>query len=222
MQLLCAVRFDAEFARIEAEEFLVRLQAGAARLRTVAVGEDWRFGHDRRGDAAVLRVCGDAAGFQVVTLPPVMMDGERVSSTRIRQAIRDGNLTAAARMLGRPHAVAGVVAAGRRLGRQLGFPTANLVVGDEQLPPDGVWLVEVLAGTGGPLRGVANLGRRPTFEGGERTLEVHLLDFDGDLYGRWIEVRFGRFLRAERKFGSVDELREQIARDVAAAKEVSR
>jgi riboflavin kinase/FMN adenylyltransferase len=154
----------------------------------------------------------------VAAVPPVMMDGERVSSTRIRQAIRDGNLAAASRMLGRPYAVAGVVVEGRRLGRQLGFPTANLPVTDEQLPPDGVWVVDVATAGGRSVRGVANLGRRPTLGAdGERTLEVHLLGFEGDLYGQWIEVRFDWFLRAERKFGTLDELRAQIAADVGAA-----
>lgn len=219
--LMCAVKFHQEFARMEAEEFVALLVAGAGGdLRMVSVGEDWRFGHGRRGDVEMLREAGVRAGFEVVAVPPVMMDGERVSSTRIRQAIRDGSLAAAARMLGRPYSVAGVVVEGRKLGRQLGFPTANLTVSDEQLPPEGVWVVEVGTGGGERWRGVANLGRRPTVDdGGPRTLEVHLLDFSGELYGKWIEVEFTRFLRAERKFGSLEELRDQIGRDVAAAGE---
>ena len=220
VRVLCAVRFDQAFAVLEAEEFVRRLVAGAGDLHMVAVGEDWRFGQGRCGDVRLLRESGGRLGFAVTAVPPVMMDGERVSSTRIRQAIRDGSMEAAARMLGRPYAVAGEVVTGRKLGRQLGFPTANLTISDEQLPPDGVWVVRVDAGTGRPMRGVANLGRRPTVDGGERSLEVHLLEFNGDLYGRWIEVFFVRFLRAERKFGSLEELREQIAKDVRNAEEM--
>lgn len=215
--VLSAVRFDAAFAARSADEFIDLLAGPPPDLRLVAVGEDWRFGHGRSGDVALLQRAGAARGFTLAAVPPVMMDGERVSSTRIRQAIRDGQLAAATRMLGRPYAVAGRVVVGRRLGRELGFPTLNLTVGDEQLPPDGVWTVQVRAGDGRHA-GVANLGRRPTVSGEERTLEAHLFHFDGDLYGAWVEVEFGRFLRAERKFASLDELKAQIARDVAAAR----
>lgn len=215
--LLLVVHFDAAFAARSADEFLAALTGPPPDLRLLAVGEDWRFGHGREGDAARLAREGAARGFAVAAVPPVMMDGERVSSTRIRQAIRDGNLNSASRMLGRPYAVAGRVVAGRRLGRTLGFPTLNLTISDEQLPPDGVWTVRVRTGSAW-RRGVANLGRRPTVGGEDRTLEAHLFDFSGDLYGAWVEVEFGRFLRAERKFDSLEELSAQIARDVAAAR----
>jgi riboflavin kinase/FMN adenylyltransferase len=218
IDLMGVVKFDEEFAQMDAGAFVAALVAGSGDLRLLAVGEDWRFGHGRRGDVAMLRQAGVGAGFAVVAVPPVMMDGERVSSTRIRQAIRDGNLAAAARMLGRPYAVAGVVVAGRKLGRQLGFPTANLTVTDEQLPPEGVWVVEVRGVGPASVRGVANLGCRPTVDaGGARTLEVHLLGYAGELYGQWIEVVFVRFLREERKFGTLEALQEQIARDAQAA-----
>jgi riboflavin kinase/FMN adenylyltransferase len=215
--LLCVLHFDAALAQLEAAEFLAGLPAGAGQLQTIAVGEDWRFGRGRRGDVAALRAWGEGLGVRVIAVPPVIMDGERVSSTRIRQALRDGNLTAAAKMLGRPYAVVGTVLKGRKLGRTLGFPTANLAVGDEQLPPDGVWVVAVNTGKQ-QVRGVANLGRRPTVDGGERTLEVHLLDFAGDLYGQTIEVRFERFLREERRFASLEQLTQQIADDVEQAR----
>ena len=186
----------------------------------VAIGEDWKFGRGRGGDVGLLESEGVKHGFDVVAVPPVMMHGERVSSTRIRQAIRDGNLDAASRMLGRRYAVAGVVIEGRKLGRTIGFPTVNLAVADEQMPPDGMWTVKVRVDDG-EFDGVANLGTRPTVGGSERTLEAHLFDFDSDLYGRWIEVEFGQFLREERKFGSVGELREQIGKDVAQARSMS-
>lgn len=214
VDFLLALPFDRERAAQEAEDFVREIAGGG--VRTVAVGEDWRFGKGRRGDVAMLSRLAPELGFGLAALSPVMMEGERISSTRIRQAIRDGNLEAAARMLGRPYTVAGRVIEGRRLGRELGFPTANLVEGDEQFPPDGVWAVRAAAG-GRYFGGVANLGVRPTVDGVAHALEVHLFDFEGDLYGKVLEVEFVRHLRGEQKFGSLDALKEQIARDAAQA-----
>jgi len=163
----------------------------------------------------MLRRMGGELGFQLEAVPPVMWDGERISSTRIRQAIRDGNFDAVEEMLGRPYELSGTVIEGRKLGRGLGFPTANLRLGERQTPRDGVWAVKV----DGVRKGVANLGTRPTVDGGERLLEVHLLDFSGDLYGKELRVRFEKFLRPERKFGSLEELREQIGRDAEEARQ---
>lgn len=187
-------------------------------MRTLAIGEDWRFGRGRAGDVGFLRARA-AAGYQLEVVPPVMVDGERVSSTRIRQAIRDGSIAAAARMLGRPYAVSGTVVAGRKLGRKLGFPTANVAIGEELTPPDGVWAVRVALGDARVLSGVANLGVRPTVDGATRVLEAHVFDFSGDLYGREIEVEFVEFLRAEMRFSSLDLLRQQIRKDVSLARQ---
>lgn len=208
---LLVIHFDMAFSKMDAEEFVRKLMA--ADVRTIAVGEDWRFGSKRSGDVAMLRRMGGELGFQLEAVPPVMWDGERISSTRIRQAIRDGNFDAVEEMLGRPYELSGTVIEGRKLGRELGFPTANLRVGERQTPRDGVWAVKV----DGVGRGVANLGTRPTVDGGERLLEVHVLGFSGDLYGKELRVSFRKFLRPERKFGSVEELREQIGRDAEEA-----
>lgn len=204
---LLVIRFDEDFAKVEAEEFVRELSSGE--VRTIAVGEDWRFGRRRLGDVGLLRRMGEELGFRLEAVAPVMWDGERISSTRIRQAIRDGAFGAAEQMLGRKYRVTGTVIQGRKLGRKLGFPTANIDPGELQLPKDGVWAVEV-EGIG---RGVANLGVRPTVGGEKKLLEVHVLDFDGDLYGEVLNVSFLRFLRGERKFDSVEELRVQIGRD---------
>jgi riboflavin kinase/FMN adenylyltransferase len=209
---LLVIHFDMAFAKMDAEEFVRKLLA--ADVRTVAVGEDWRFGSKRSGDVAMLRRMGGELGFQLEAVPPVMWDGERISSTRIRQAIRDGNFDAVEEMLGRPYELAGTVIEGRKLGRGLGFPTANLRLGERQTPRDGVWAVRV----DGDREGVVNLGTRPTVDGSERLLEVHLFDFSGDLYGKELRVSFGKFLRAERKFDSVDELRQQIGKDAEEAR----
>jgi riboflavin kinase/FMN adenylyltransferase len=218
LELFIPLRFDHEFAKMEASEFLEKLLA--APVRTIAVGEDWRFGRHRSGDVAFLEKEAAARGFNLEAVPPLMHDGDRISSTRIRQAIRDGNLDDAEIMLGRPYSVTGTVVAGNQLGRTIDFPTANLETADVQLPPDGVWAVRTLLPEGPKLEGVANLGVRPTLDGTRRSLEVHLFGFSGDLYGQSLEIRFVEHLRPEIKFPSLDSLRTQIQQDAARAKEV--
>ncbi|MEM1085674.1 MAG: bifunctional riboflavin kinase/FAD synthetase [Verrucomicrobiota bacterium] len=215
--LLLALPFDEERAKVAAEDFVKELVA--AGVQTIAAGEDWRFGHRRSGDRNLLARLSEDLGFRFEAIAPVMVEGDRVSSTRIRQAIRDGNLEAAARMLGRAYSVAGEVVEGRKLGRQLGFPTANLARGEEQYPPDGVWAVRGRF-RGGSHAGVANLGVRPTVDGEARTLEVHFFADVGDLYGEVVELEFVRYLREERKFDSLEALKRQLASDVAKGREL--
>lgn len=216
IELLAALRFDREFAALGAEEFVSRLLE--SRVATLAVGEDWRFGHRRQGDVALLKRLAESGRFHLEAVAPLMFEGDRISSTRIRQAIQDGNLQTAAAMLGRPYSLRGEVMRGRQLGRELGFPTANLMVGRRQCPPYGVWAVRVDIDDSRRWRpAVANLGVRPTVDGSQTLLEVHLMDFEGDLYGVPLEVRFEKHLRAERAFASLEELRRQIAGDVMLA-----
>ncbi len=217
VKLFIPLHFDLEVAKMEASDFIDQVMA--APVRTIAVGEDWRFGHNRSGDVTFLENEAVKRGFKLEAVPPVMHDGERVSSTRIRQAIRDGNLDAAEQMLGRPYAICATVIEGKQLGRTLGFPTANLATGDAQLPIDGVWAVRVQLPGDRDLAGVANLGVRPTVNGEARTLEVHVCDFSGNLYGQEIEVRFQKYLRPEIKFPSLDALRLQIQQDAKDAQE---
>ena len=216
IQLFIPLHFDAAFAAMEASEFIGKLTA--AHIATLAVGEDWRFGHNRSGDVPFLEREAKLRGFHLDAVPPVMLDGDRVSSTRIRQAIRDGNLEAAQRMLGRPYSVSGTVVEGKKLGRTIGFPTANVATGDAQLPPDGVWVVETLLADGRKIGGVANLGMRPTVDGSARSLEVHVFDFSGDLYGQEFELQFEKYLRPEIRFPSIEALRTQIQQDAEAAR----
>ncbi len=218
VKLFIPLRFDQELASMEAERFLDLLLA--APVRTISVGEDWRFGKGRHGDTELLLSKAEASGFQLEAVPPVMIDGERVSSTRIRQAIRDGNLSAAAALLGRPYSVCGTVIHGRQLGRTIGFPTANVATGDAQLPPDGVWVVTALLPDGTLQPGVANLGVRPTVDGTAHSLEVHLFDFSGNLYGAGLEIWFVDFLRPEMKFGDIAGLQRQIEADAVRAREI--
>jgi len=211
---LAVLPFEAARAGQTAEEFVADLRAACRPLGGVVVGADWRFGKERGGDVVLLRRMG---GFEVDGIPAVTVGGEAISSTSIRQAVGRGDLVSAEAALGRPYAVFGPVVAGARRGHELGFPTANIVVDGLQLPPDGVYAVQARLGESW-LRGVANLGVRPTIStDAARVLEVHLLDFKGDLYGREMEVQFFRFLRGEKKFTSLDELRAQIACDIALA-----
>ncbi|MBC8128324.1 MAG: bifunctional riboflavin kinase/FAD synthetase [Gloeobacteraceae cyanobacterium ES-bin-144] len=217
IQLFIPLTFNLDFAQMEASEFIGRLME--APVQTIAVGEDWRFGHNRTGDITFLDNEAVRRGFRLEAVAPVMHEGERISSTRIRQAIRDGNLYAAEQMLGRPYTVSGTVIEGKKIGRTLDFPTANLATGDTQLPPDGVWAVWATLADGRKLPGVSNLGLRPTVDGSSRSLEVHLFDFSEDLYAQELEIRFEKHLREEIKFPSLDALRSQIQQDAKEAAE---
>jgi riboflavin kinase/FMN adenylyltransferase len=170
------------------------------------------------GDLALLETLGAELGFRATVVEPVLDGGERISSSRVVQCIEEGEVANAARLLGRQYAIAGEVVEGRKLGRQLGFPTANVELpGERLLPKDGVYVVRVvIAGEVQP--GVANLGVRPTVDGSQRLLEVHLLDWHGDLYGKSVSVQFLARLRDERRFPNVGALRDQIEEDATAAR----
>lgn len=211
------IPFDSDFAAVEAEDFLRKLSSAAKHLIRICVGQGWRFGHARRGDAGLLRRLGPELGFETTEVEPVQIDGTTVSSTLIRRSVESGDLESVRRLLGRNYSVFGTVVAGDGLGKKLGFPTANLAAHNEQFPPDGVYSVLVRLGPQ-MVPGVANIGSRPTVKtAGERLLEVHLIGFSGDLYGQDIEAEFIRFLRPEKKFPDIDSLRGQIALDVRAA-----
>jgi riboflavin kinase/FMN adenylyltransferase len=216
---LLVVKFDQEFAATAPEEFVARLVAGARPLGEICVGHEWSFGHNHAGNLALLHELGTRHRFNVVGIPPVKVQRAVVSSTAIRARIERGDLAGAAAMLGRDYTILGTVVEGAKLGRQLGFPTANLSAHSEQFPPDGVYFAE--AWLGGVLHhGLVNIGVRPTIaaRNGERLIELHLLDFRRDIYGQDVEVRFVKFLRPEKKFSSVEALAEQIASDVQTAR----
>ena len=213
------IHFDRAFAATEPEDFIRALAAASQPLREICVGFEWSFGKGRAGNLALLDRLGHELGFDEVGVPAVTIDGEVVSSTATRAAVEAGDLAKAARLLGRAYSILGTVKPGAQLGRKLGFPTANFAAHNEQFPPNGVYAVNVEI-QGRPIRGVANIGVRPTLEQaeGERLLEVHLLDFQGDLYGLDLEVVFRRFLRSEQKFPSLEALRAQIGCDAEAAR----
>jgi riboflavin kinase/FMN adenylyltransferase len=216
--------FDAEFASWPPARFARDLVARALLARVVVVGDNFRFGAKRAGDLALLRDLGVELGFEV-RVHSVASDAHgRYSSTRARRAVEAGDLDEVRRVLGRPHALTGLVTRGSERGRTIGFPTANLSAPPELLPPDGVYAVRVErydeAGRAfAPLaRGVTNIGVRPTVGGGSRSVETYLLDFSGDLYGARLRLELVARLREEKKFGSMGELKVQIAHDVTAAR----
>lgn len=213
------VTFDKNFAALQAEDFVEQLCAAANPLAGICIGKGWAFGNQRRGNIDLLRQLGREKNLFTCEVPPVRIDDMVISSTTIRLALSEGRLADAAQLLGRDHTIAGHVLRGAGLGRQIGFPTANLATDHLQLPPDGVYAVEVLV-EGKRHPGVANLGIRPTVDQTRtRLLEIHLFDYAGDLYDREVEVRLKHFLRREQRFDSLDLLKSQIARDAEAARE---
>jgi len=212
-------RFDESLAATSAEDFIAQLASSCRPLGFISVGYSWRFGARGAGDIHLLMDAGQRLGFGVYGVPPVCNAGEVVSSTAIREAVRSGDFEKANRLLGRDYTVLGVVVRGRQLGRTIGVPTANLEIEAEELPPAGVYAVRARV-VGVWQNGVANLGRRPTVAVADSplALEVHVLDFDADLYTREIEVCFVQKLRDEQKFDGLDALKAQIARDIAAAR----
>ncbi|MEI6714929.1 MAG: bifunctional riboflavin kinase/FAD synthetase [Verrucomicrobiota bacterium] len=211
--------FNQTLAATEPAAFITGLTNAAAPLSAICVGHDWSFGKGRAGNLGLLRTLGKQLSFEVIGVESVHWQNEPISSTRLRQSIGSGDFESANAMLGRPFTLLGSVKQGKQLGRTLGFPTANLTLFNEQLPPKGVYAVKIIWGNQ-TLPGVANLGTRPTIDGeiGEVLLEVHLLDFSGDLYGELLEIEFASFLRAEKRFDSIDSLRAQIKCDAESAR----
>ena len=211
-------RFDAAFAAIEPRDFERRLRA-AYGARWVLVGEDFRYGAGRAGDVARLVEAGRREGYEVQVLPAIVEGAERISSTRVREALAAGELGLAARLLGRPYSITGRVVHGAKRGRTLGFPTANVRLGRPKAALQGVFAVKCFGAATRGLEGVASLGVNPAVtDGGRPTLEAFLFDFSGDLYGRRLSIEFLRKLRDEAHFASLDELAAQIRRDCDAAR----
>jgi riboflavin kinase/FMN adenylyltransferase len=214
--------FDLTLAQMEPERFVRELLVDGYRVQRVVVGANFRFGKDRKGDLSTLMALGAELGFSAAAMPLVTDGGEVISSSRIRALVQAGEVVAAAGLLGRPHRLTGSVVQGRQLGRQLGFPTANLDAVPELLPALGVYACRVYA-SAPALRAwpaVCNIGMRPTVDGTALSVEVHLLAFSGDLYGRSLGVDLVQRLREEKRFAGIDALREQITRDVVEAQAV--
>ena len=219
---LLLLRFNAALAAMPAQEFVERVLVARLNVKEVWVGEGFRFGHARGGDLALLAQLGRTHGFSAHALEPVVLEGERISSSTIREALAGGSFELAARWLGRAFMIGGHVVRGQQLGRKLGYPTANLRLGRRTSPVDGIFAVRVHGVEAVAMPGVASLGVRPTVNGKEPLLEAHLFDFDGDLYGKRIEVEFVEKLRDEEKFSDLDAMVKQIDRDAAQARRILR
>lgn len=220
-RVLC-LRFNAAMAGLPAETFVETILVNGLRITHLVVGDDTRFGKNRRGDFQLLQTLGNRFGFSVERSATLSLTGERVSSTRIREALGAGDMQSAAALLGRPYPMSGRVAHGDKRGRSLGYPTANIHLKRRQTPLMGIFAVEVgfcENPKAGRLHGVASIGVRPTFGGGQCLLEVHLFDFDRDIYGQHVDVHFLHKLRDERRFDTVEALVSQMHRDAAQAKD---
>jgi riboflavin kinase/FMN adenylyltransferase len=210
--------FNAALASMDAEEFVGDVLAGEIGAAGVVTGDDFSFGKGRTGDPALLKTVGARHGVIAEAVAQVELDGERISSGRIREALIAGNIGAATHMLSRDYAIAGVVQRGDRRGRELGYPTANITLGDYQRPKYGIYAVRVVLEDGSEHPGVASLGVRPTFDPPEELLEAYLFGFDGDLYGRRIEVALHAYIREEKKFDGMEALAAAMREDEAAAR----
>lgn len=231
------LRFDARMAAMSARDFIEHVLVHRLHAREVWVGPEFRFGHGRAGDLALLRTMGELHGFAANDIAPLLIDGVRVSSSAIRVLLAAGDLDAATRLLGRRYAIAGKVVYGKQLGRKLGYPTANLRLGGKLPALGGIFATRVhyvadppwpsgrssascASDTRASMPSVSSLGTRPTVNGTERLLEAHLFDFDGDLYGQRIEVEFVAKLRDELRFDDLDALTAQMHRDAAQARAI--
>ena len=219
VDIMLSLRFDERLATTAATAFVREILGEALAVRYLLVGDDFRFGQDRQGNFDLLSSLADEVGYGLERTETLRMHGERISSTRVRKLLEAGELAAAAELLGRPYAHAGRVIRGQRLGRQWGFPTLNVPI-NHKPALTGVFAVRVAGLGGDSLPGVANLGTRPTVGGLRTLLEVHLFDFDGEVYGRRVCVEFMEKIRPERKFDGFEALKAQIRKDCVRAREI--
>ncbi|MBM7038338.1 bifunctional riboflavin kinase/FAD synthetase [Vibrio ulleungensis] len=216
-RLLC-INFTQDFAQWEANRFIQELLVEKLGVKYLVVGDDFCFGRHRKGNFEMLKKAGDEFGFEVVNTQSFVLEQTRVSSTYIRQALSNDQLSTAQQLLGRPYSISGRVSHGRKLGRTIGFPTANLPLKRNVSPVSGVYVVQAIDLDGNNVGGVANIGNRPTVNGVRQQLEVHLFDYSGNLYGRQLEIALLHKLRDEIKFESFDALKQQIELDASSAR----
>jgi riboflavin kinase / FMN adenylyltransferase len=219
---LMVLPFDQELANLSPEEFVDQILVDRLQAKHISVGKDFRFGHRRAGNADLLQQLAARHGIEVTQVSLQTLDGERISSSAIRQALAQGDIQTTSQLLGRPYRLIGKVVEGQKVGRTIGFPTANLQLPPNKLvPAQGVYGVRVSGkdlNQGNAIAGVMNIGNRPTVNGGEETIEVHVLDWQGDLYGQELTVELLKFIRSEQRFPSLDALKEQISADCAIAR----
>jgi riboflavin kinase/FMN adenylyltransferase len=208
------IRFNQRFAAMTAEAFIDEVLVRGLGIRYLVVGDDFRFGKGRTGDFAMLQQAGKQHGFQVVSMHTFNVDGERVSSTRVREALVNGDLETAEKLLGRPYRMCGRVAHGDKIGRTIGIPTANIFLHRKRSPLHGIFVVEVFGLDQEPVMGAASIGTRPTVGGTRTLLEIHLLDFDDHIYGKHLQINFLHKIRDEEKYDTMEELKARMNLDI--------
>jgi riboflavin kinase / FMN adenylyltransferase len=217
---LLVIKFNKAFADLEAEQFIEQILLEKLNVKHLVIGDDFHFGKARRGNFAMLKAAGSAAGFSVENTESHLLEGKRISSSAIRDALDAGNLTLAEKLLGHPYSIYGRIEHGEKVGRMLGFPTANIRLFRKNTPIKGVFAVEMTGIDDRIIQGVANVGTRPTLTGDTNVvLETHLFDFNKEIYGHPVEIRFKQKIRDEQRFDSISELKAQITRDIATAKQ---
>ena len=216
--LLC-LKFDRDLAELNAQDFVKKILIDRLNIRRLVIGDDFRFGKNRSGDFKFLQDCGERYGFAVECSDTLLIEGNRVSSTRIRECIQNDDFEQAASLLGRPYTLSGKVCHGQKLGRELGFPTINIKMGDKTLIVKGIFAVLVKGIDNRVLQGAASIGTRPTVDGVDTILEVFILEFDQDVYGYRVDVEFLHKIRDEEKFDSLQELKVHIEKDTVKAKQ---
>lgn len=218
IQQLCVLRFNQKLAQMTADDFIQKLIVDGLNIKYLVVGDDFKFGKDRQGNFALLQQAGEKYGFQVVNMHTFSIDNMRVSSTRVRKALNSGDLMLAEKLLGRPYRMSGRVAHGDKRGRTMGFPTANIHLHRCKVPLNGVYAVQLFGVDGEPIQGVANVGVRPTVGADKALLEVHLFDFNREIYGEHVQVYFLKKIRDEQRFSNLDALIAQIQKDCQQAR----
>ena len=219
VDIVIAQRFDRQFASIGADDFIYRFLVNRLKVKKLWVGRDLRFGQDRKGGTDNLLRLGPSAGFEVGVLDPILLDGVRISSSRIRQLVDEGRVDEVRPMLGRYHFVSGHIVTGHRRGQELGFPTANIASQTEVVPLNGIYAT-LIQFKNKQWLSVSSVGVNPTFGAGPRTVESFILDFAGDIYGELVKLAFVKRIRDEKKFGMVKDLIAQMHEDVKCAKDV--
>lgn len=220
VDMVIVAKFDRTFANLPAQQFIEDWLVRKLNVKFLSIGDDFKFGVKRQGNFALLQQAGEQFGFTVEDSRSFCLDELRISSTAIREALANDDLTLAEKLLGRPYRILGRVIHGNQLGRTIGFPTANIRLHRQVNPAKGVYAVKVRLKSGAFFNGVANIGTRPTINGVNQLLEAHLFDFQGDIYGQWLEVELCHKIRNEMKFASFDDLKDQIAKDVETAKNI--
>jgi riboflavin kinase/FMN adenylyltransferase len=218
IDIVMLLRFDDQLANLSAEDFVQDILQRGLKVAHMTIGDDFHFGKGRRGDFTLLKKMGEAGGFRVASIPTILVEHERVSSTRVRKALANDDHVLVKKLLGRPYTMRGRVVHGDKLGRQLGFPTANIFLHRKAAPVQGVYIVRLHGLTDKPLPGVANIGNRPTVNGTRELLEVHLFDFHQDIYGKAVCVEFCEKIRAEERYDTLQLLKAQIEEDAKTAR----